>query len=167
MSMKKSHFQSSALLATLLLGAVSAVSAQDKNCIELQTVAETEEQYLDEQGGNATRLVPAGKIVPGDEVVWTITAKNVCSTPADNIVIANDVPEHMTYVASSAMGVGTEIVYSLDGEHFAPASTLTVKNEDGSSRPARANEYRSIRWTYTAPFKQGATAFVRYRATVK
>ena len=153
-------------LAMLIFAAASTAQAQNKNCIELQTVAETEEHYTDEQGKAAKRLVPAGKIVPGDEVIWTITAKNVCDRAADNIVIANPVPEHMSYVANSAMGVGTTITYSLDGQEFANAEELTAKAADGSERPARANEIRAIRWTYTAAFPKGATSFVRYRATV-
>ncbi len=153
-------------LAMLIFAAAGVAQAQSKNCIELQASAETEEQYTDDQGRAATRLVPAGKIVPGNEVIWTITAKNVCDSAAENIVIANPVPEHMTYVASSAMGVGTAITYSLDGQQFASANELTAKEADGSSRPARAAEIRAIRWTYTAPFPKGATAFVRYRATV-
>ena len=71
-----------------------------------------------EQGQKVKRLAPAGKVVPGNEVVWTITAVNVCKTPTDNVVIANPVPEHMTYVANSAMGTGTDIAYSLDGKEF-------------------------------------------------
>lgn len=154
------------VVAMFILAVVSAAQAQNQNCIELQTLAQTEEQYTDEQGKAAKRLVPADKIVPGDEVIWTITAKNVCDTAAANIVIANPVPEHMSYVANSAMGVGTTITYSLDGQQFAPASELTTKGDDGSERPARANEIRAIRWAYTAPFSKGASAFVRYRATV-
>jgi uncharacterized repeat protein (TIGR01451 family) len=153
-------------LAMLMFAAGAASHAQNKNCIELQTAAETEQAYTDEQGRAAKRLVPAGKIVPGDEVVWTITAKNVCDSAADNIVIANPVPEHMSYVANSAIGVGTTITYSLDGQLFKPATALNVSAADGSSRPARADEIRAIRWTYAAPFAKGATAFVRYRATV-
>ncbi len=154
------------LVAMLMFAAGGAAQAQNQNCIELQTLAQTEEQYTDEQGKAAKRLVPADKIVPGDEVIWTITAKNVCDTAADNIVIANPVPEHMSYVANSAMGVGTTITYSLDGQKFATTGELTVKADDGSQRPARADEIRAIRWTYTSPFSKGATAFVRYRATV-
>jgi hypothetical protein len=77
------------------------------------------------------------------------------------------VPAHMSYVANSAMGVGTVITYSLDNKEFKDASALTVREPDGSVRVARAVEYRAIRWTYSAPFAPGATAFVRYRATVK
>jgi len=153
------------LLAALALSTTHAVSAQD-NCIQLTTVAETAQQYVNEKGQTATRLAPVGKALPGDEVIWTITAKNVCAKPVENVVVANPVPEHMSYVASSAIGVGTEIAYSLDGKDFKPLTALVVHAADGSTHAAKAEEIRHIRWTYTAAFAPGATAFVRYRATV-
>lgn len=154
-------------IAALALFAGSAAIAAEQGCIELKSSAEVEEHYENEQGQNATRLVPAGKVVPGDEVVWTITATNVCNKSTDNVVIANPVPEHMTYVADSAMGTGTDIDYSLDGRDFKPAAALTVRDPDGSSRAARPDDYRAIRWTYKASFAPGASGFVRYRAIVK
>jgi uncharacterized repeat protein (TIGR01451 family) len=152
------------VLATLLLACATA-AAQDKACVELKTAAETEQEVV-EQGQKVKRLMPVGKVVPGDEVVWTITARNVCDKPADNIVIANPVPEHMSFVASSAMGTGTDIAYSLDGKEFKGAAELVVREADGTARAARANEYRAIRWAYKGAFAPGATAFVRYRAIV-
>jgi uncharacterized repeat protein (TIGR01451 family) len=140
--------------------------AADKACIELKTSAETEQEVV-EQGQKVKRLAPAGKVVPGNEVVWTITAVNVCKTPTENVVVANPVPEHMTYVANSAMGTGTDIAYSLDGKEFKNAAELQVRAADGTTRAARADEYRAIRWTYKTAFAPGATAFVRYRALVK
>ena len=140
--------------------------AADKACIELKTTAETEQEVV-EQGQKVKRLAPAGKVVPGNEVVWTITAVNVCKTPTDDVVVANPVPEHMTYVANSAMGTGTDITYSLDGKEFKNAAELQVRAADGATRAARADEYRAIRWTYKSAFAPGATAFVRYRAVVK
>jgi uncharacterized repeat protein (TIGR01451 family) len=167
MTMKKPTTLKRILLATLALSATQVVAAQEKGCIELKTTAETEQEYVDEKGQKAKRLVPAGKVTPGDEVVWTITARNVCDKPAENVVVANPIPEHMSYAASSAMGVGTKITYSLDNRGFKDAAALTVREADGSTRAARADEYRAIKWTYAAPFAPGATAFVRYRATVK
>ena len=140
--------------------------AADKACVELKTSGESEREVV-ENGQKVKRLVPVGKVVPGDEIVWTITAKNVCATQADNVVIANPVPEHMTYVANSAMGTGTDIGYSLDGKEFKNASDLQVRAADGTARAAHADEYRAVRWTYKAAFAPGATAFVRYRAVVK
>ena len=64
------------------------------------------------------------------------------------------------------MGVGADITYSLDGKDFKAPTALLV-NEGSGSRAARADEFRAVRWTYTSAFAPGATAFVRYRATVK
>ena len=152
-----------ALLAIAAMCTGTAALAQE-NCIELKTTAETEQQYVNEQGEKATRLVPLTKALPGDEVVWTVTAKNTCAKSVEKVVVANPVPEHMTYVANSALGVGTAIAYSLDGEQFQPAAALVVNA--GAIRAATPEEYRAIRWTYQASFAPGATAFVRYRARV-
>jgi uncharacterized repeat protein (TIGR01451 family) len=153
-------------LAAALLVTTMTAHAADKACVELKTSGETEQEVV-EQGQKVKRLVPAGKVVPGNEVVWTITATNVCKTPTDNVVIANPVPEHMTYVAHSAMGTGTDIAYSLDGKQFKSAADLQVRADDGTTHAARPDEYRAIRWTYKTAFAPGATAFVRYRALVK
>lgn len=152
-------------LAALSLAA-GLVHAADKGCIELKNMAEVEQEYVDEQGQKAKRLVPAAKVVPGDQVIYTVTAKNVCDKPADNIAIANPVPEHMSYVPNSALGVGTEIAYSLDGADFKAAEQLTVREADGRERAARADEYRAVRWIFKNSFAPGATAFVRYRAAL-
>ena len=149
-----------------LLATAMNAHAADKACVELKTSAEAEREVV-EQGQKVKRLVPAGKVVPGDEIVWTITATNVCKEATDNVVIANPVPEQMTYVAGSAMGTGTDIAYSLDGKEFKGAADLQVRAADGTSRAARADDYRAIRWTYKTAFAPGATAFVRYRALVK
>jgi uncharacterized repeat protein (TIGR01451 family) len=152
-----------ALVMTLM---TAGAHAADKACVELKTSGETESEVI-ENGQKVKRLLPVGKALPGDQIVWTITATNVCNTPTDDVVIANPVPEHMTYVASSAMGTGTDIAYSLDGKEFKSAAELQVRAADGTTRAARADEYRVIRWSYKTAFAPGATAFVRYRAVVK
>jgi uncharacterized repeat protein (TIGR01451 family) len=154
-------------IAALWIALTSAGAyAADKGCVELKTSAETEQEVV-EQGQKVKRLVPAGKIVPGGEVIWTITATNVCKEPTADVAIANPVPEHMSYVAGSAMGTGADIAYSLDGKEFKSAAELQVRAADGSTHAARADEYHAIRWTYKNAFAPGATAFVRYRAIVK
>lgn len=159
-------FAKPALLSALLLSAVNAYAQTAKPCIELKNEAQMEQEYTDAQGNKATRLVPPGKVVPGNEVIYTITAKNVCDKPVSNVVINNPVPEHMSYVANSAMGVGTDITYSLDSKSFAKLETLTVKNADGNARAAHADEIKSIRWIYGTAINAGQTGFVRFRARV-
>ena len=82
------HVLRLAALAAALGGATTALAqTADRGCIDLKAVAEIQETYTDARGNEATRLVPAAKVVPGDEVIWTIVANNVCTTPAGDIAI--------------------------------------------------------------------------------
>ena len=47
-------------MAMLFLATATIANAQDRGCVELKTVAEVEQQYTNEQGQPATRLVPSG-----------------------------------------------------------------------------------------------------------
>ena len=153
-------------IATLIAcGFASQAFAQGKACIELKTTAEVEKEVINDKGEKSKALVPAGKVVPGTEVVWTVTANNVCKQPSDKVTINNPVPEHMTLVANSAIGAGSQITYSLDGKTFAPAGQLTVQ-ENGVSRPARSDEYKHIRWEFKNALAPGASAFARFRAVL-
>ena len=156
-----------AMLAAALGGASTALAqTAERGCIELKTVAQIQETYVDERGNEATRLVPAAKVVPGDEVIWTIVANNVCATPAGDVAITNPVPSHMRYVGSSAFGPGANIEFSLDGSTFAVPEALVVAAADGSRRAARADEYSAIRWVLPRPIGPSESLIVRYRATV-
>jgi uncharacterized repeat protein (TIGR01451 family) len=156
-----------AMLAAACSGSGAALAqTAERGCIELKTVAEIQEAYVDDRGNAATRLVPAAKVVPGDEVVWTIVANNVCTAPAGDVAITNPLPQHMRYVGSSAFGPGASIEFSLDGTAFAVAEALVVAEADGSRRAARADEYSHIRWVLPRPMGPRESWVVRYRATV-
>jgi uncharacterized repeat protein (TIGR01451 family) len=156
--------------AVMFAGCAATVPAlaqtADRGCIELKTVAEIEEAYVDERGQPAKRLAPVAKVVPGDEIVWTIVANNVCATPAGDVAITNPVPGHMHYVGNSAFGPGADIQFSIDGTAFAAPTALSVAAADGSRRPARAEEYSHIRWVLPRPIGPSESLIVRYRATV-
>ena len=170
--MKKLSGISFSALARIGMGSIAIVLsmsafAQEKACVMLKTEGQKEELYTDAQGKPAKRLVPPGKVLPGDEIIWTITATNSCNKPADRVVVNNNVPEHMTYVADSAMGVGTGITYSLDGRDYRKPGELKVREADGTTHPARPDEIKSIRWTFDNSFAANAVGFVRYRAKVQ
>ncbi len=106
MSNRQIVLQAALLAATMSASTAALAQTAERGCIELKTVAEIQEAYVDERGNSAMRLVPAAKVVPGDEVIWTIVANNVCTTSAGDIAITNPVPDHMRYVGSSAFGPG-------------------------------------------------------------
>ena len=145
--------------------APQAFAQTAQGCIVLKSTAEVEQEVVNAKGEKATQLVPAAKVVPGVEVVWTVTANNVCKQPSDKVTINNAVPEHMTYVADSATGPGSDITFSVDGKTFSAPAQLTVQ-ENGAARKARADEYKHIRWEFKNALPAGASAFARFRAVL-
>ena len=153
------------IAAAIACAFASQAFAQAEGCIELKTTAQVEKEVVNDKGEKSRVLLEAGKVVPGTEVVWTVTANNVCKQPSDGVTINNAVPEHMTLVPNSAIGPGSDITFSVDGKQFAPAGQLTV-TENGAPRPARADEFKHIRWQLKASLQPGASAFGRFRAVL-
>ncbi len=164
--MRNDTFILSMTTAALLCATSAQAAAQDQGCIELKTTAAVEQEVADAEGRKTRQLMPPSRVVPGDEVIWTITARNVCDRPVERVVIGNPVPEHMQYLAATAIGDGSAITYSLDGRDFRAAADLRVREADGTVRAARPEEYRHIRWSFGAELAPGAVALARYRATV-
>jgi uncharacterized repeat protein (TIGR01451 family) len=159
-------FSKSGILGIVVaLGMSAQAFAQEQGCIVLKSVAEIEQVTVSAKGEKTTKLVPAAKVVPGVEVTWTVTANNICKKPSEKVTINNAVPEHMSYVANSAIGAGTDVTYSLDGKTYGTADQLTV-SENGATRKARADEYKHIRWVFKDSLQPGEQGMARFRAVL-
>ncbi|MFZ5563585.1 MAG: hypothetical protein ACOZBW_05985 [Thermodesulfobacteriota bacterium] len=142
--------------------------AQDKGSIELTSIAEVEAKEFNSEGRQVTVRKPAGKVVPGNEVIYTTTYVNIGKAPAENVAITNPVPEHMIYKDNSAAGENTTIVFSIDGgKTYKSPDALVVTLADGTKRPAAASDYTHIRWTLNKSLSPGGKGFVTYRAILK
>jgi len=171
--------QSSFAFIALLLPLLTAAAAAEHNrpaaspaspkvgCIVLTTAAEQQVNVAAADGSSSVQYQPAARVVPGSEVVWTTTARNNCSKPAEKVVIDQPVPEHMVFIADSAVGGGAQITLSVDGKDYAPANALTAHNADGSARAARATDVRSVRWTLTGPIAPQSEFTARFRAVLQ
>jgi len=143
--------------------AMSAL-AQEPGHLNVRTVVQKEEVTVTDSGETERNLVPADTVVPGDDVVYTITFTNISNQSADNIVITNPISESLTYVQGSAFGPGTVIEFSVDnGKSFAPPEKLLVSS-DGESRPARAEDFTHVRWTMQNELEAGAQGLARFKA---
>jgi len=136
--------------------------------IEVSAVAEIEVTEVNAQGEKIVKRTAASSVVPGTEVIYTITAKNNGTVPADHIVVTNPVPEQTVYVDGSASGSDTDIAFSVDGGNtYDKAEKLTIEDADGNPRAARAEDYTHVRWTLQSNLKPDQEAPVWYRARVK
>jgi uncharacterized repeat protein (TIGR01451 family) len=158
-----------AVLVTILLLLPSLATAAQKG-VELSSRAEVEVSQKNDKGETVLQRVAADKanVAPGDTVIFTIAYSNKGERPAENIVINNPIPEHMTYTDSSAEGTGTRIEYSVDnGKSYGQLATLLIKTAAGKEKPATAADITAVRWTLEKPLAAGAGGSVSYRAKVK
>ena len=141
-----------------------AVFAQDTGHLNVRTVVQKEEVSVNDSGDTERRLVAADTVVPGDDVVYTITFTNISNDAAENVVITNPISENLTYVSGSAFGPGTVIEFSIDGgQSFAAPDQLRV-NADGEFRTARAEDFTHVRWTMQDELQSGAQGMAQFRA---
>jgi|SRR5882672_1839913 len=162
------------LVGTLALCALGPAAlaqqkgGQSRGNLELTTVVEKIVETRQQDGTTKTDLTPVDVALPGDEVVYTVTFKNVSAQPADNIRITNPIPHEMRYLADSAFGPGSEVMYSVDGGRtYGRPGELRVAAGDGSQRTASPDDYTDIRWVLKAPLDAGAKGFARFRAIVR
>ncbi len=119
-------------------------------------------------GRQVTELRPADHLVAGDAVVYTLEVRNEGPTGVDDYAFTSPIPEHMVYVADSAVGPGADISYSVDGGRtFAAPEDLFVHGADGKQRAAVAADYTHIRWQLRNRLKTGSMALARFRALVR
>jgi uncharacterized repeat protein (TIGR01451 family) len=162
---------SNTLIVALSLGlalSANAGPAASKDSISLSINGQMEEIYKNAQGEMVKRLVPITKIVPGDEVVYTITYQNKGTQPADKVAISDPIPKEVAYRDGSAFGAGSEIEFSVDGgKTWGKPEALKVAGADGKPRAATGSDYTHIRWTLLNKVAPGQQGFVRFRAVIR
>jgi uncharacterized repeat protein (TIGR01451 family) len=150
-----------------LLLAVAAGGQVPASPLEVKSIAEVESRSV-AAGRAVVKLIAADRVVPGDRLIYTLEVRNTGATTLDAPTVTHPVPEHMQYVADSAVGPGSEVSYSVDGgRSFEHAENLKVLGVDGRLRPAVAADYTDIRWQLKNSLKANSVAFVRFRALVK
>ena len=155
------------ILILVLAGSWPAL-AQEKGTIELKSIAEIEVEDFNAEGQKVIKRVPATKVVPGTEVIYTNFYTNVGTEAASKVVITNPIPEHMQYVNASAAGAGMTITFSIDGgnTYDEPAQLMKVQ-ADGTKRLAKPAEYTHIRWVRQKALDPGEKGEVSFKARLE
>lgn len=111
--------------------------------------------------------VEPGLVLPDDVILYEIIFENISDQEVSNIVVNNPIANNSVYRDSSATGDSTVITFSVDGNNFASADALTVKDTTGKTWKAKPEEYTAIRWVYTKALKPGEKGKVTYKTTIK
>ena len=146
---------------------VAASGQATSDSLAIKTVAEVETRVM-QDGLEVVKLAPADRVVPGDEVIYTVEIRNIGAATVSAPIVSNPIPTHMAYVADSATAPGAEVSYSIDGgQNFDRPENLRLVGTDGHVRQAIDKDYTHIRWKLKNPLKSHSVAFARFRAVVK
>jgi len=149
----------------MLFGAAAALA---DGAIELTSVAEIETVVENADGSITVQREPAAKVVPGDEVFYTMRYTNGGTDPAEDVVITNPIPEHMVLMRTEALAPGQQLVFSVDGGSvFGALAKLNVTDSTGRSRPATAADCTHLRWVFERTLEPGEAGAVGYVAQLQ
>lgn len=147
-----------AAIAGTILSA-SAAWAQ----VSVETRLFTETYVTGKDGAIERKLVPSARIVPGDRLVYVVTYRNAGRQPAADVVVTNPVPKHVEFAGDETAGAEMSID---GGKSWGALASLTVRNADGSVRPARRADVTHLRWRMP-PLAAGAEGQVTFKARLK
>ena len=179
-----------ALLAAALIGgnlALAQAHAQTapanvaaKQNVTLASMVQIERDEVDAKGKTVTKLFTPNdvSVVPGDKLIFTLSYKNIGSTPAANFVATNPMPGPVTF--TSANEDWAEV--SVDGgKNWGKLVSLTVNEKkaaapsegnsetvaQSTSRSARASDVTHVRWVFPQDIKAGKSGTLSFRGSVK
>lgn len=156
--------------ALLLCFALSVAHAADPSASPVRLVAEAKQEVVKTapDGSTTREWVDIDRIVPGDTVVYIITAHNEGTEEITGIVLDDPIPADTEFVAGSAVAPNAEVRFSADGgDSFDAAESLTLVEEDGTTRLATNRDYTHIRFALNYPVGPGNTARVHFKTVVK
>lgn len=119
--------------------------------------------------GGFLRAAPTVK--PGDIVRYTVSGNNRTEQPIAGLVLTDDLPANTVYVMGSAASVGgATVTYSIDGgKTYTAKPTIQVTLPDGrvETRPAPAERYTHVRWTFQNAVPAKSTVSGQYQVRVQ
>lgn len=147
------------MFAFLLPGAALAQSQ-----VALNSNVLVERTTTGADGAARTSLLAPGIVTPGDRLVFVIAYHNNAAAPATDFVVTNPIPASVSYAGSES----TDTVVSVDGGRtWGALGALSLRNADGTSRPATAADVTHVRWQFARPIPAGGGGELRFRGTVK
>lgn len=156
--------KTTAIVTVLVLLTAGAALAD----VELTAEATMEVRSTNAAGEEVITVVKADKVVPGDEVIYTVHYVNKGSEPAGDVVITNPIPQHMVFTSVGQSPRDAAVEMSADGgSDFDEPGRITVADGGGGQRPANASDFTHVRWTFQEPLEPGAEGSVSFRAQLQ
>ena len=140
--------------------------AQGQPVLELEILEEKLNQTAEEASGGVEIVY-----TPGDTIEYTLLVKNVGDDDMVDPEIVDPIPEGTAYVANSAQGTNSEIIFSInDGLQYREWPVMISETtEDGVQVGRRANpeQVTHVKWLIGETIAAGAQKELKLRVVVK
>ncbi len=152
------------ILAAAAAASAAAPAMAQNSAVSLSSDVMVEHVTTDAQGNQNTTLDPPNLVVPGDKLVFVLRYRNNGQAPATDFVITNPLPAAVAFQSTS----DSSAQVSVDGGRtWGQLASLTVRNADGTTRPARADEVTHVRWAFAQPIPVGQSGRLMFRGVVR
>lgn len=153
------------VLALTLTAPAALAQTKGKSPAVFSQVAEVEREITTPEGKKVIKRIPAAKVAPGGEVIYTSRIQNTGRKALTGLTINSPIPTHTTLVESSVFGAVTATYSVNGGKQFAPLEKLTVL-KDGKTIPATAADVTHLRLQPKQALAAGKTVEAGFRVTV-
>lgn len=157
------NFAMRILIAISIFCAASTPLAAQEPSIKLTGDVKLVKVEKVEGGEDKITLVEPATIVPGDRLVFGTDFTNSGSEEVTDFAVTNAVPEAVRL----APDADPQLSVSVDGgKTYDVLSALSVKAEDGSSRPAKHEDVTHVQWVL-ATVQPGESGRLEYPAIIR
>jgi uncharacterized repeat protein (TIGR01451 family) len=167
--------------APLLAKAIDAGSQLADNVlkqpkVELQLTADKQVMQKDEQGQEKLTwqaLVGQTVVQPGEVLRYSVKGENQGDRAAKNLAVTQPIPPGTVYVLNSAAvdkTANASITYSIDNAKTfvaKPVVKVTLANGQVEERPAPADAYTHVQWSFNAGLDPKAAIKADYQVKVR
>lgn len=150
-------------LVALSAFASTPAMAQADRAVSLNGDVMVVKTITDADAEPRVELVKPDVVVPGDRLIFRTNYTNTSAELVENFVVTNPLPSAVTLAPDTA---GDQQASVDGGKTFGALSSLTVTQEDGTSRPANAADVTHLRWVL-AELAAGEAGQITFYAIVR
>lgn len=151
------------IIFLLTAAAATPALAQSANPVQLNSDVLVE-RTVTENGQTRVLLEEPTAVTPGDTLVFVLRYENTGRQAATNFVVTNPLPQAVRYTGTIDAGASVSID---GGRTWGMLNELRVREADGSTRAARADEVTHIRWAFAQPIAAGQSGRLMFRGIVR
>lgn len=153
---------------TIVIWMIGIGKTQAENNLQITNEVFQEIEIKSPDGKIEHKRIPATTVIPGTEVFYVITYRNIGSNPADNVAVTNPIPKELEFISASVEKSAANAQVSVDGgKTYDELTRLEVTDSNGKSRAARPSDVSHVRWMLQSSIEPGSKGTVSYRARLK